>query len=298
MSTDTDLIIIGGGPAGCATALMAASLGMRSTLIEPHALCHTLQPITALNNVLGGFTTGPDLAAAITDDITRTPLCHLRIGERVTHLAAHDDHVAATLNAGQRLTAPHAAVATGTTPLLPQRTDWITAPDDLPIPSLRRADPAELKGTTCLVLGADRPLGTLLRTHPTADFHLIVAYPPSDTYKTDEVRPDPRVDLLPTRHLTLKPGATHPLTAELITDNGTLILNDLDAVHHNLGNAPTHPNGTLTPDPTGYCPPHLQHPRIHTAGDLRSPRAQRIMTAIGSGSEAALNAYYHARRLA
>ncbi|NEE06615.1 FAD-dependent oxidoreductase, partial [Streptomyces sp. SID7499] len=32
---DTDLIIIGGGPAGCAAARMAAGVGMRSILVEP-----------------------------------------------------------------------------------------------------------------------------------------------------------------------------------------------------------------------------------------------------------------------
>ncbi|CAM5436669.1 hypothetical protein SVIOM342S_06466 [Streptomyces violaceorubidus] len=31
---DTDLLIVGGGPAGCAAAVMAASVGMRSVLIE------------------------------------------------------------------------------------------------------------------------------------------------------------------------------------------------------------------------------------------------------------------------
>src|SRR6478736_3792185 len=49
---DTDLIIIGGGPAGCAAARMAASVGMRSVLIEPDTLCRNLYRIPALNNVL------------------------------------------------------------------------------------------------------------------------------------------------------------------------------------------------------------------------------------------------------
>lgn len=46
-----------------------------------------------------------------------------------------------------------------------------------------------------------------------------------------------------------------------------------------------------------YCPPIGQHPRIIVAGDLRSARFQRIMTALGSGSEAALHAYYATREL-
>lgn len=55
--------------------------------------------------------------------------------------------------------------------------------------------------------------------------------------------------------------------------------------------------GDLVRDTDGYCPPAGQHPRITVAGDLRSARFQRIMTAMGSGSEAALRAYYAAREL-
>lgn len=61
---DADLIIIGGGPAGCAAARMAAGVGMRSILVEPDRLCRNLYRIPALNNLLGGYTTAPpgDLA--------------------------------------------------------------------------------------------------------------------------------------------------------------------------------------------------------------------------------------------
>ena len=63
----------------------------------------------------------------------------------------------------------------------------------------------------------------------------------------------------------------------------------------NLGSAPVPPSGALVRDTSGYCPPDRQHSRIITAGDLRSARFQRIMAATGSGSEAALRAYYGLR---
>lgn len=56
---NTDLIIIGGGPAGCAAARMAASVGMPSILVEPDRLCRNLCRIPALNNVPGRCTSGP-----------------------------------------------------------------------------------------------------------------------------------------------------------------------------------------------------------------------------------------------
>ena len=63
MTSITDLVIVGGGPAGCAAAVMAASVGMRSVLIEPDALCAKLRHIAAVDNVVGGHTSGPELAA-------------------------------------------------------------------------------------------------------------------------------------------------------------------------------------------------------------------------------------------
>lgn len=70
-----------------------------------------------------------------------------------------------------------------------------------------------------------------------------------------------------------------------------------DAVFLSLGSAPAVPPGDLIRGPDGYCPPTDQYPRVIVAGDLRSARFQRIMTALGSGSEAALRAYYASRDL-
>lgn len=60
----------------------------------------------------------------------------------------------------------------------------------------------------------------------------------------------------------------------------------------NLGSKPTVLCGDVAVDAYGYCPPEIQHPRILTAGDLRSSGYQRIMAAYGSGCEAALRVYY------
>lgn len=279
-----DLLIIGGGPAGCAAALTAAGVGLRSLLIERAGmLCRKLHSIPALNNVLGGFRTGPDLAAAVSADLTANPLCRVRTGHRVAALATSDDEVTVTLDDGTRHTAPYAVLATGVGSRQPAEADWVKAPAGLRLPPLWEADPAEAVGRTWLVIGADRPLGTFLRAHPDLDVTLLVPYPAADAYKTEEVANDPRVTLLPTPRLTL----TGALTAEPGGLRG-------DAAFANLGSAPTAPAGAVR-DTDGYCPPGLQHPRLIVAGDLRSARYQRIMTAIGSGTEAALRVYYTAR---
>ncbi|MGW3493406.1 FAD-dependent oxidoreductase [Streptomyces sp. NPDC001020] len=294
---DTDLIIIGGGPAGCAAARMAASVGMRSILVEPDTLCRNLYRIPALNNVLGGYTAGPELADSITTELKSTELCRLELGRHATELRADDDHVTVALDSGARLTAPYAIVATGVGPLQPRDVPWITAPSSLTLPPLWQADADDAEGRTLLVLGGDRPIGTFLRAHPATGTRLLVAYPESDDYKVEEIREEPRVTLLPVEHLTLSPSEGTAVIAEVVGRDGERQTVAADIVYLSIGNAPTAPSGDLTRGTDGYCPPTDQHPRIIVAGDLRSARFQRIMTALGSGSEAALHAYYAAREL-
>ncbi|MFJ3536307.1 FAD-dependent oxidoreductase [Streptomyces sp. NPDC090109] len=294
---DTDLIIIGGGPAGCAAARMAASVGMCSVLIEPDRLCRNLYRIPALNNVLGGHTSGPELAESIVAELKNTELCRLELGRHVNALHVDDDRVAATLDTGTRLTAPYAVVATGVGPLQPRDVTWITASAGLTLPPLWQAEADDAEGRTLLVLGGDRPIGTFLRAHPTTDTRLLVAYPAADAYKVEEIREDPRVTLLPVEQLTLNRAEGTSVSTEAVGQDGVRRTVTADAAYLSIGNAPTAPPGDLTRGADGYCPPTDQHPRVIVAGDLRSARFQRIMTALGSGGEAALQAYYAAREL-
>ncbi|MFI5726957.1 FAD-dependent oxidoreductase [Streptomyces cyaneofuscatus] len=294
---DTDLIVIGGGPAGCAAARMAASVGMCSILIEPDRLCRNLYRIPALNNVLGGYTSGPEFADSIVAELKSTELCRLELGRHVTELRADDDRVTVTVDTGTRLTAPYAIVATGVGPLQPRDVAWITAPEGLALPPLWQAEADDAEGRALLVLGGDRPIGTFLRAHPTTDTRLLVAYPAADAYKVEEIREDPRVTLLPVERLTLSCGEGAQVSAEAVDQGGARRTVTADAAYLSIGNAPTAPPGDLTRGADGYCPPPDQHPRVIVAGDLRSARFQRIMTALGSGSEAALHAYYAAREL-
>ncbi|MFB7917751.1 FAD-dependent oxidoreductase [Streptomyces sp. NPDC056061] len=295
--TDTDLIVIGGGPAGCAAARTAAGVGMRSVLIEPDTLCRNLYRIPVLNNVLGGHTDGPGLADAITAELRSTESCRLELGRRATELRADDRRVTVTLDTDARLTAPYAVVATGVGPLRPHDVPWITAPDGLDLPPLWRADADDAEGRTLLVLGGDRPIGTFLRAHPDTGTRLLVAHPESDNYKMEETRDDPRVTLLPVARLTLHVPKGGGTTAATVGRDGTRRTVTADAAYLSIGSAPTAPPGDLVRGADGYCPPGAQHPRVVVAGDLRSARFQRIMTAMGSGSEAALRAYYAERDL-
>ncbi|MDT0545967.1 FAD-dependent oxidoreductase [Streptomyces lonegramiae] len=308
---DADLIVVGGGPAGCAAVVMAAGLGIRSVLVESdESLCRALERVPVLSNVIG-FATGPALAAAIRADVARSGLCRAELGRRAVRIDAHEDRVeVATVPAGAAtgpgllLTAPYAVVATGVGPLRPEDAGWIGGHRGLELPPLWEADPAALAGRSALVLGADRPLGTYLRAHPGLESRFVVACPPGDAYKAEEIAQDPRVELVPVRHLTLMlpapgepPSSEAPVMAEALTMEGERRPLTGHRGFRNLGSGPTPPGGDLSADASGYCPPALQHPRVFTAGDLRSARFQRIATAMGSGSEAALGAYYASRGL-
>ncbi|MBI0315166.1 FAD-dependent oxidoreductase, partial [Streptomyces javensis] len=133
----TDLLIVGGGPAGCAAAVMASSVGMRSVLIESgDALCGALRRIPVVRNVLTA-TNGPDLAAAIEADLAQCDQCRVELGRRATLIDAFDDRVEVTVEAVEpaespgsdragesRLTVPYVVVATGVGPLGPEGAGW------------------------------------------------------------------------------------------------------------------------------------------------------------------------------
>lgn len=295
MAESTDLVIVGGGPAGCAAAVMAASVGVRSVLVEADtSLCGKLRHIVAVDNVVGGHRSGPELADAVAGDVARAGLCEAHLGTRVTGLRAYEDRVVVTTGNGLTLGAPYAVVATGVGPVPAGAAGWLTVAPGTELPTLWGAGAPRTAGGSLLVLGADRPLGTFLRAHPSLDASVVVVHPAEDDYKADEVRGDPRVTLLPVAEVSVSADGGG-FTAEWVDREGRSGSRRAGSVHANLGSAPAAPPGDLVTDASGYCPPGGQHPRVLVAGDLRSARFQRVMAATGSGSEAALRAYYGLR---
>jgi thioredoxin reductase len=290
-----DLIVVGAGPAGCAAAVMAASLGQHVTIVEPGPVGGRLHDIGALENVPGGWATGPALAQALAADLARiqkADRCTL-VQDRAVRVAGRYDRAEVTLANGGTVSAAAVVVATGVTALAPADSDWLTAPADLELPPLWRAQPDDLRGRT-YVLGADRPLGTWLRSHPAHTQPLHVLYPAADAYKTGELADDERTVLNRVEHVTIRRalyGGGFDL--EVLRADGTSTSYAVDTLLGNLGSRPAVIDG-LARGPDGYCPPEDQHPRILTAGDLRSARFQRIVTAQGSGAQAALARYYEA----
>ncbi|MFF1358785.1 FAD-dependent oxidoreductase [Streptomyces sp. NPDC058297] len=290
--TDTDLIVIGAGPAGVAATVMAVSLGMTVRLIEQDQVGGKLHHIGALDNVPGNWTTGPDLAAALAADLERIAPTNLvrRITGTAIGVTADDEQAHVLLADQSRFHASAVIAATGVTTLSPADADWITAPDGLWPAPLWRTAPAEMNGAIW-VLGADRPLGTWLRAHPRVERTLNVLCPPEDDYKAAEVAGDPRVNLVRCTTAGIYPARNGARKIMVRDRSGAPRQYIAGTLLGNLGNRPAALPG-LGQGPDGYCPAEFQHPRMLTAGDLRSARFQRIVTAQGSGAEAALARYY------
>ncbi|MFC7309222.1 NAD(P)/FAD-dependent oxidoreductase [Streptomyces monticola] len=290
----TDLTVVGAGPAGVAATLMAVSVGMSVRLVEQGVPGGKLHHIGALDNVPGDWHSGPDLAAALSSDLDRARATQLlyRTTGRATAVAGYDGHAEVTLADGTVHRSEAVVVATGVTTLSAAAAPWIEAPDGFSPSPLWRTDPAALRGPTW-ILGADRPLGTWLRAHPHVEHTLNVACPPGDDYKSVEVEGDPRVHLVRCAALAVAPAPSGGAGLQLTVRgrDGRESLHVAGTVLHNLGSRPATLDG-LAQGPDGYCPPELQHPRILTAGDLRSARFQRVVTAQGSGAQAALARYY------
>lgn len=290
---ETELLVVGGGPAGVSGALMAASLGLRVTLVEAgERIGGRPWEIGALENVPGGWRDGPSLAKALAGDVERLEKagrCTLVRG-RAERITAYEDHAEVALDSGVTLSGTAVLVATGVAPLGPSDTAWIEAPATLRLPPLWRAG---AETGHAVVLGGDRPLGTWLRTRPEAQARWEVLYPRGDAYKMAEVAGDPRVHAHEVERVSVREaGGGYEVTAY-----GADGASRTFAAPHllaNMGMRPSPPAGDLVSGPEGYCPIASQSFRILTAGDLRSARHQRVAPAQGSGAEAALTYYYAA----
>ncbi|MEU4655113.1 FAD-dependent oxidoreductase [Streptomyces sp. NPDC023723] len=292
-SYDADVLIVGAGPAGVSAAVMAASLKLRTIVVEAGLTGGKLNVVGALDNVPGGWSTGPDLAQALVQDLQRLRdggWCTLLQGRAVA-VGGQSHRAELTLSSGQVLTSRAIVVATGVASSTPVEADWVTAPEDLIAPPLWRATPDSIRERT-YVLGADRPLGTWLRAYPKASQTLHVLCPPADEYKIAEVAGDDRLRIVPVSHVTVtRSSFDDGWEVEVKDRDGERKIYAVTTVLNNLGNKPAALDG-LAQGEDGYCPPGIQHPRIRTAGDLRSKQYQRIAIAQGSGAEAVLAGYY------
>ena len=291
--TEVEVLVVGAGPAGVAATMMAASLNLQTLVVEAGTVAGKLHCIGALENVPGSWSTGPQLAAALASDLARLQQagrCSV-VQARAVEVRGLEGQAELVLDDGRVLRAKTIVVATGVAAQTPSDADWVSASAELPPLPLWRAVPQDFVGRT-YVLGGDRPLGTWLRAHPKTSTTLHVLCPPADEYKVAEVSSDERVRIVPVSRVALsRPAYGDGWSVEVEDRHGERKTYAAGTVLSNLGSTPAALLG-LAVSEDGYCSPEQQHPLIRIAGDLRSARYQRILTAQGSGAEAVLASYY------
>jgi thioredoxin reductase (NADPH) len=109
-----DVVVIGGGPAGLANAVYAASEGLRTVLVEEHATGGQAATSSLIENYLGfpAGVTGADLARRATTQARRFG-AELLSGHRVVGLRREDPYRVVELADGTELRAFCVVIATG-----------------------------------------------------------------------------------------------------------------------------------------------------------------------------------------
>lgn len=109
-----DVVVIGGGPAGLANAVYAASEGLRTVLVEAHAPGGQAGTTSMIENYLGfpAGVTGADLAQRAADQARRLGAELVR-GQRVVGLRREDPYRIVVLENGTELTTYAVVIATG-----------------------------------------------------------------------------------------------------------------------------------------------------------------------------------------
>ena len=111
-----DVIVIGGGPAGLANAVYAASEGLRTVLVESHSAGGQAGTSSLIENYLGfpAGVTGADLAQRATAQARRFG-AELLTGQEVVSLRREDPYRVVALADGSELTAFCVIITTGMT---------------------------------------------------------------------------------------------------------------------------------------------------------------------------------------
>ena len=109
-----DVVIIGGGPAGLANAVYAASEGLHALLIEQHAPGGQAGTSSMIENYLGfpGGVTGADLAQRAVAQARRFG-AEMLVGQCVTRLRREDPYRIVTLSGGREVSCHALVIATG-----------------------------------------------------------------------------------------------------------------------------------------------------------------------------------------
>jgi thioredoxin reductase (NADPH) len=313
-----DVIVIGGGPAGLATAVYAASEGLNTVLIESQAPGGQAGTSSLIENYLGfpSGVTGPELARRATDQAKRFG-AELLTAQTVTGLRREDPYRVVTLADGTEVTAYCVVIATG----MSARTLEVSGLERLQGVGVyygaAMTEAARYKGKDiCIVGGANSAgQGALFFSRYVQRVYMLIRSSLESTmsrYLIDRITAAPNIEVVSGVQVNAVEGETSLESVTVkSTSNGDLRTIPSSAMFIFIGVRPhTEPfrdliacddagfvlTGTDLPEdhgrPKGWTlerEPMMfetSMPGVFAAGDVRSGAPRRVAMAVGEGSAA------------
>ena len=323
-----DVIVIGGGPAGLANAVYAASEGLRTVLVESHAAGGQAGTSSLIENYLGfpSGVTGADLAQRATAQARRFG-AELLTGQEVVSLRREDPYRVVVLADGSELTAYSVVITTG----MSART--LEAPGVEALHGVgvyygaAMTEAARCKGQDiCVVGGANSAgQGALFFSRYASRVTMIIRaadlQPMMSRYLVDRIHATPNIEILYHAEVAQVIGSGS-LEAVVVKegDAGTMRTIPTSAMFIFIGVQP-HTDaftGVLERDESGFVitgsdlPKEHGRPRgwtlerdpfmfetnvpgVFAAGDVRANANRRVAAAVGEGSAAIYSVHRYLR---
>jgi thioredoxin reductase (NADPH) len=311
-----DVVIIGGGPAGLANAVYAASEGLRALLIEQHAPGGQAGTSSMIENYLGfpGGVTGADLAQRAVAQARRFG-AEMLVGQPVAELRREDPYRIIRLADGRELSCHALVLATG------MAVRELAVPGVAPLVGsgvyygAAMSEGALYRGQEVATVGGANSAGqgALFFSRYARQVTMLVRAPglspPMSRYLVDRIEATPNIRVMTRVELAEARGDGH-LEQVVLRDlaSGETRVLDLGALFVFIGVAPhterfagfveldekgfirtgadvSRPRGTwsLERDPLMF---ETSVPGVFAAGDVRSGANRRIAAAVGEGSAA------------
>ena len=313
-----DVVVIGGGPAGLANAVYAASEGLRAVLVESHAAGGQAGTSSLIENYLGfpAGVTGADLAQRATAQARRFG-AELLTGQEVVRLRREDPYRVVALSDGTELTAYTVVITTG---MSARRLD---------VPGIDRlngvgvyygaamTEAARCRDREVVIVGGANSAGqaaTFFSRYARKVTMVIRAADLSPTmsrYLVDRIAATPNVEVLTNAHVQAVHGDTALEGVDVHFDSGEMRSIPAAAMFVFIGVQP-HTDafaGVLERDESGFVLTGADLPREHgrprgwtlerdplpfetsvpgvfAAGDVRANANRRVAAAVGEGSAA------------
>jgi thioredoxin reductase len=298
---DCELLVVGGGPAGCSAAVNAYSLGISVQIIERAGLGGQIREIERIGNLLGGPYSGLELAASYAKQVTsyKIPV----INSEVISVKKLRDCWEVQCSNSEIRRAKIIIAATGTRELRIREHHLAKNVDPRHSDQFIYSVPfEELTSKDVIIVGCDRVLLSLVasRGQELARCRIRVLALPDKWYVIKE-----RFETLPFEIIKLEKilcvdaDAIQERRVRFSTEDGTEQEIRGDLLLTNLGKVPNSELflDCISADEEGYLTPkeYLRDPappNIYAVGDVAHKAFQRISVAIGDGSYAALDYFY------